>query len=513
MSGAIKNPFTDKIHNQIRACSRNFELPLFFLLFILTMLPYLDFGFANDDATNILLRDRINALGVSSLDYAVADQIGTFKLGRVQPIGLLVNNLAWALKPSVIEYWWFRIITNLFAICTFSLLVSLWGVPWRYALNFGFLFILFIQVRTTHEPIGNYGYLPIITGLGFLGLYYGVKGLRLFSWPFIVVASLILLMDVLYYEVSLCFFCILIAISWPHKKSYSFYYALFPLFYLAFVAWVRRHYAAEVNPMSLKNPLMFIEASLHQIGGMLPLNHALFRWPMEAQRYSAWPEISTFLFATILGLVAYPVFRYSKVRDLTIATKFKTEVLLVALGLILIPTFLIVIVERYRNGLKGGAPYLPVYLGYFGMLLLFALYKGKLTAQKQWRIFSMICSLIIGLQFWHNKAVAQIQYYVWDSFRVKLEQALRQTELNGILDLKHIYLRGDLCDWYRYPYLHFNKNSDYWFKSLFGRGPTTECLQSGEYRFPYLEMQEDRKAKKYILRWQRSSTDQSELYL
>lgn len=473
-------------------------------LFIFAMTPFLHFGFSNDDATNSLSKDVIKVLSTNSFDFALQDIVQQFTRGRVQPIGLFLNCILWSQQPNMLSYWIFRLVTNFLALASFALLLTLWEVKWREALSFAFLFILFIQARTTHEPIANYGYLPIITGLGFLGLYCGIKGLRGHHLIWIIISAVILLIDVLYYEIALCFFTILVVLSFPKNKIATFIFILIPLMYLGFTLWVRIHYSASVNTMSFSQPLDFIPATINQIGGMLPLNHFLFRWPSALKKYPYFPGLGTTVLSLIGGFATYWVVQLSSLRSVEISEKYHHELKMTALGIIIIPTFLIVIVERYRQSLHGGAPYIPVYLGYFGFLfILLLMKKRKLDNDSKWKKFSYLCGSIIALQFYQNNSVAQIENYRWYGFREKLQKALTAPPLNEVLNYQTIYLKESLCDWYRFPYLNLNYNNrtDFWFYSKFGRGPKTHCLINNEALFPQLEMRELVSERRYHVKW------------
>lgn len=490
-------------HNSKNIFNDNFWLWCLVFLFIFVMIPFLNFGFSNDDATNSLLKDVIKTLSTNPFDFAAQEVIQQFVKGRVQPVGLFLNNLLWSQQPDLLSYWIFRLITNFLAIASFALLTTLWELKWREGLSFAFLFILFIQARTTHEPIANYGYLPIITSLGFLGLYFGIKGIRNQHFSWLLLSNFILLIDVLYYEISLCFFAILFFLSWPKNKRAAIIFTFIPLAYLGFVIWVRKHYSAATNTMSLNQPLDFIPAIIHQIGGMLPVNHLLFRWPSALKKYLYFPGLGTVLVALLGGVATYLTMQLSSLRRIQISEKYHRELVMTALGVILIPTFFIVIVERYRQSLQGGAPYIPVYLGYFGFLFILLMKKRNLNDEKKWKKFSCVCAIIVALQFYQNTSVAQIENYRWYGFRLKLEEALKTPPLNELLNHTKIYLKGSLCDWYKFPYININYDSrtDFWFYSQFGRGPKTQCLSNNEELFPQLEMQELVSERRYRVQW------------
>jgi hypothetical protein len=435
------------------------------------LLPLLRSGYYSDDMVNSLLRPQIELDGESFLKhFLITNSYWITTNGRFFPASLFLTELVYYYATNLLAY---KIIILILVIAD----VVLFGHFVRMMTDNKYLSYLlmlvipsFFQFRLYHDPILAFGgLLQIILLLLLLSLIFLQYFLNKNKYAFLV-ASLVFYNISLYsYEVCLAVLPAYLYLIFENRRKFkrslidaspfliSFLIAL-TLNLLGTLVWKNDSGTGYVGTKANLDIALLAKTFFLQSGAALPLSY-YFGNPSKIFDHSL---LGLLLHLRLLHVFIAMIFtaayvNFSKKMQLDIRWK---NLVIIGLVFFLFPAFLIALSAKYQAELARygfGMGYLPVYIEYYGFLLLVAgclfggaRHIGNATVKKAIGIFVLVAlNYILLVNLSDNSIIVDKANIDLSYRRTALEGALEGNLLQAVPENSRILI----CDEYSYdPY-------------------------------------------------------------
>lgn len=433
----------------------------FCAFFIFVLYPFFTTGFHFDDWFNSLIPYQLEQRGESLWQFTWGWMEKWWNWGRFYPLGQILLYPIWNfIGASAISYRIYQMAMVALNLFLFSKLLSLYGWPKAKRWLVCALVIGLFQLRKYHDPVVGYTGLLQWVALWVFGALYFYRKIELGETRLRnrICVILFFACGVLTYELCIMTLPLVFGLARvnPERKEATSQSALqmrwilagIGLTYVAFTIWLRSRHGVGYEGVKLSLGIKAIVTYLWQSTSALPLMYPIFgRSGFYGIHTFFEPPLfafTTFLFACAM-VAFWHVLLDLMMKDLSLSSTDKTSVwsdsqrrfsMWIGLMLWLVPPFFVAIVEKYQREIaRPGHAYLPVYLSYFGVAILLALWidhvlKARLAlSEKKKSEFLAVWAIAIGLGFTFsqgfNRVAAEKMNLVWKYPRELLEGANR----------------------------------------------------------------------------------------
>lgn len=364
--------------------------------YLLVFYPLTQAGFFYDDAYNSLISGTLRLEDKNLSEYILAAIIGSItSSGRIYPLSTL------AVYPHYIftdpfEYQLCRMVFIFLSVASFAWLIKLITKKSEVGLLFLFLIPIFWSVQPFCDSLTSFSILlQILAIFSGLSLCFYIKARESNNKTFYALSLALYLCALLTYEIGIAVFFAILCLEWLQKKSLkdfliniSGYLAITATYSIATLA-LRYCINSTVsyNGVMLgelrKMPSTFIK----QLLATLPLNslyHFLFSdLIFDAGKLTKSNNQNIFLAILPISLFCF----YRLLIRLEIDRQSVKKLVIIACCCLFIPALVISFIGKYQFWLSrvpyGYLPqygYLPLYLQYFGLSILFLVWCNKRLA-------------------------------------------------------------------------------------------------------------------------------------
>jgi hypothetical protein len=406
-------------------------------------------GYISDDAYNSMIPGSLQQGQVALFDRTWAEIVGWIKgAGRFYPLSFGYTYPMFYYVRSLATYKVISFCFVLASVGTFALFLSALAGSWVMGALALVAVPVFFQFRAWHDPLLGFAFLlPLVMlymGLAFYGFTRFLDSRRRGWFALAIVAYLAALMT---YEVSYLLCVCFAFIAWERTRSVKrAFWESFPFLALG-GGFVVLAFAlkSRLNPYYNNSYLgvainwyfpKVYKTLLIQTYAALPFSYFL-RAKTRLTGFLFWWELA--FFVPFLAALAYLLRR---------AASRLTPVFFFGFGgsLVLIPAVPLAVSSGYQEQLMGlgwGMGYLPVYLQYFGMFLVFV---GGYLALSRWigerrraqgglAVFAALLMTVMAvLNLGQNRVVAHEANRVFKYPRDVLDSSLREGILADVPD-------------------------------------------------------------------------------
>ncbi len=364
--------------------------------YLLVFYPLTQAGFFYDDAYNSLISGTLRLEDKNLSEYIFAAIIGSItSSGRIYPLSTL------AVYPHYIftdpfEYQLCRMVFIFLSVASFAWLIKLITKKSEIGLLFLFLIPIFWSVQTFCDSLTSFSILlQILAIFSGLSLCFYIKARESNNKTFYALSLALYLCALLTYEIAIAVFFAILCLEWIQKKSLkdfliniSGYLAITATYSIATLAL---RYC--INPTVSYDGVMLGELRkmpstfIKQLLATLPLNslyHFLFSdLIFDAGKLTKSNNQNIFLAILPISLFCF----YRLLIRLEIDRRSVKKLVIIACCCLFIPALVISFIGKYQFWLSivpyGYLPqygYLPLYLQYFGLSILFLVWCNKRLA-------------------------------------------------------------------------------------------------------------------------------------
>jgi hypothetical protein len=435
-------------------------LPVFIELLILvtaffSLRDTLDFLYADDDLVTSLSKGEyfINGITVKSFLQLLHTQLAyQLSLGRIM-IGSFPTSIAMSLF-NIVQYRIYVLILICVNIWLFGKCVYQWTASYKIKWFSMLLSSLFFQIHYNfHHPIlSYYGGMQILFIILFSSLYFFWKYCTENKRRWLAISGLLFFWGLIYYEVAYVFLPIFILLAYLATKDFK-KTAIYSIGHLALFGALT--IANLVNKTSIAQggysgttinldiPVI-ANATIKQMSATIPLSNFL------ANNWTHYRTLVPELFRSItLGdiltviLFLISLFLISRTTEPNFKMNKNNTFILCVLGFLMVslPSGLMGLSARYQNEIRWGAGHIPVYIQYFGLILLlvavYALFREgvrKVDTKKyiirSFNTLIVVLSIIILLI---NQQYGRAQMETYDSAMYDKVLALQYSLEDGVI--------------------------------------------------------------------------------
>lgn len=368
-----------------------FWLPVFveFLIFVtafFSLRETLNFLYADDDLVSSLYKGLYFFDGVTVknfFQFLLQQLAQTMSLGRIN-FGAFLTNIP-MLFFNVMQYRIYVLILICVNIWLFGKCIYQWTGSYKIKWFSMLLAPLFFQIHYNfHHPILSYwGGMQQFFIVLFSSMYFFWKYCSEHKKRWLVISGFLYLWGLVFYEVAYVFILVFILLAYFEskdiKKSALRSLAHIALFGILITATLINKTGVVQNSYSGSsinlNILVTTMATIKQMVATIPLSN--FMVNNLAQTKSFIPKlflISSITLDDILTVILFLIALYLIYRTTETKCKIdkKNTVILGVLGFMMValPSGLIGISARYQNEIRWGAGHIPVYIQYFGLIIL-----------------------------------------------------------------------------------------------------------------------------------------------
>lgn len=409
------------------------------LITILMLLPVLDSGFTSDDSINSFTqgtRQYYNAtlhqtyLGWIQMHIA---------LGRFIPL-IELTPVFWEFINNLIIYKLLVITLIVSNVLIFGYLIYILTGSFSLGAMSMLLAPISFQLRLYHDPILSFNMqLQIVFLLVTISLISLVFYLKNNKNKYLLAGLFLYLLSLLSYEVTYPFFILYAIIIYYFSRTdiYSVLRLSLPFAILAILCalmpvFIRTHLgislvggssAYAINP----NVGDYIIAFAKQIFAAMPLSYSITHL-----------QLTSIDFKTLIVAIGYFILCLAISERILNEKRVKFNIkklLIFGLAMFILPGILVASSPKYQQELVWGIGYIPVYISYFGLIVMaicviYALYNNQAFFNKNNPlliiiIFSLIVSVTAALTYNSNVHVVENSNQNWLYPRIVIENGLK----------------------------------------------------------------------------------------
>ena len=400
-----------EVIRRIRISRKELIFILLALVNTLIMLyPILRSGFIGDDALNSLISGALAENGQTLISFIIDSLKGWLRSGRFFPLSLYGYVIFFFVK-NVVLYKITLVAFILVNIAVFGYFVKILTRSRSLALFSMMLPPLLFQLRLYHDALVSYNWLLQLIFLYLVGsliflIFYLEKGKK----RFMVMSIIAYLLCILTYEITYIFslFHFIVIYFYPRKKGLLLTTKRISPFFLtsslAFLGiFLFRVTTGTGHPAYTltSGAKIFLVTFLKQTVSAFPLTYYLID---PHNIFNGFYKIISYnIFASLLIIVGYVALFLIGLNILR--KEFSTNKsiinlrLLIAMGIafLILPGVLISLSPKYQAEIIWGIGYPPVYISYFGIVLLLLALISKSLARKKLRVIVTSASIATAL--------------------------------------------------------------------------------------------------------------------
>lgn len=418
---------------------------LIFAIFYL--IPLLKSGYFGDDAANSLTDAYLKMDNIRLWDYIKEITQGWMRAqGRFFPLGFMVGYTLFTIFNSLIAYKLLTLFFILLNIIIFGVFIDQITDSRKTAFLSMLLAPLLFQFRIYHEPILSYGPLmQLIFLYTFLSLIFFQKYLKEGKPYAIVLSTIFYLLGLFTYEITYLFFLFHLFFAYAQeKKLKSTIKKTIPILLAVGVAisisiFLRSAIETFNVGYTIGKDVKVVGITfLKQFVGAFPLIYYALN-PNQILCRNFTCIFSQIIFIDVVLTIIFSITAYWLFRN--IKKNIHGHLLIgFALLLMMLPGALTSLAVKHQNELFWSAAYLPVYIQYFGVVLLiftishFIYHKCQKIYFKKIIAISLILSMdiILLLNLQNNRIVVENFNGGWHYPRKLLQEALENDLLKDI---------------------------------------------------------------------------------
>lgn len=431
-------------------------------LTIIVLLPLLNSGYVGDDAINSITKGFLNEQNRSAAALTAEITSNWIHIGRFYPLAGWTYFL-FSIVTSLVVYKALILAFVLANILAFGYLIKLLTDSKAMSIAAMVPLPILFQFRIYHDPILSFTFLlQIVFMYTLLSLIFLVWFLKSGKKTFYVLSLSVYLASLLTYEITYLFFIFhFIVIFYSASKS-SFKqkavksavkalpFFLISLLIIAITIGIRIYFKVPITGDNVgayvpsANAVTFAKTLIKQTSAAFPLSY-YFADPMKiftgmADSIRERFLFSSLIFASFIFLVIVQI-RMLSAEISKNSYRSKTS-LLIVLGscFVVIPGMLTSLSTRYQGQVSWGVGYLPVYISYFGLSMIFtailSLFYSKIK-NKSIKIISIwLLSILIAvpavINYFSNYIVVQNLNAFWLYPRSIIEKSLKNGLFNKV---------------------------------------------------------------------------------
>lgn len=415
-----------KINTLLTAIKKSILLEnyfIFFVVFLFFLYPLTQSGFIGDDAYNSQIKGRLIQENSNIFNFWLREVSSWYwNNGRLYPL-------------SFYSYFLFFLIENVFIYKIFCLILILLNIFYfrkiilhesksnTFANISIFLILIFFQIRPWHDSILSFhSLIPMITFFFFLSFNHYQIFIETNKNKNLYLSSIFFLITLLMYEISYLFIFIFLFYKFKvkdfKKKIFNLKIHIIFLivcFILVIVARIKIYITGELYYPSIEANFIFknfLIATFYQIVGTIPAIFTLREVMLDIFYFNTKFDfqiikdilINKFFYYKKLFLVTDIFFLFiyfyalKKLFNKQITYKFKySSLFILGLLLVLLPS-IVVGVSGHQNEIVRVGPglsYIPVYLQYYGLCILFLILVCKNLSNNKWKILLIVTICIV----------------------------------------------------------------------------------------------------------------------
>jgi len=354
--------------------------------YLLVFYPLTQAGFFYDDAHNSLLSGTLRLEDKNLSEYILAAIIGSItSSGRMYPLSTLAAYPQYIFTDPF-EYQLCRMVFIFLSVASFAWLIKLITKKSEIGLLFLFLIPVFWSVQRGCDSLTSFSILmQILAIFSGLSLCFYIKARESNDKIFYTLSLALYLCALLTYEIGIAVFFAILCLEWLQKKSLkdfliniSGYLAITATYSIATLAL---RYC--INPTISYDGVMLGELKkvpstfIKQLLATLPLN-AFNHFLSGDLKFTKSNNHNIFLVILPISLFCF----YRLLIRLEIERQSVKKLVIIACCCFFIPALIISFIGKYQIWLSGGISYgyLPLYLQYFGLSILFLAWCNKRLA-------------------------------------------------------------------------------------------------------------------------------------
>jgi hypothetical protein len=402
------------------------------LLSVLMLAPLLSSGFVSDDSFNSFTKGTLSYNNQNLGDFTYASIKGwLFEIGRFDPISTAFLYAFFSvIGQNVFLYKLIILIFIVINIISFGYFVKLMTGSRSLCLLSMLIAPLFFQIRMYHDPIVSFNLLMQVVFLFVISsmisfIYYLRNGEK----KYLVSSLFLYLLSLLTYEVTYPLFILYFLIIYTNSGNKGFNYSLrlsAPFIFLSLlcisIPFISRiyfgvplagapAYATATDPgeafKSIYVPNLnlreYIIALAKQTIAAFPLSYAYYAGLRQIDLRSYFSRI--IIFIASLYFLSYLIISNAVVNELFVQRKSEFNAKLFSifgLFLLILPGVLVALSPKYQYELSWGTGYLPVYISYFGLMIIaicaiYKIYDRNIYNKKNVFLITLILALIFSL--------------------------------------------------------------------------------------------------------------------
>ncbi|WP_019635697.1 LamG-like jellyroll fold domain-containing protein [Paenibacillus fonticola] len=402
---------------------------LIILLNCLVLFPLLLSGYISDDAINSYSYGIAKERNLNIYEFAKSINAIWINEGRFFPLAFYMYFL-FSIIRSLIFYKITILILVLFNIILFGYFVKLLTKSNFLAVLSTILPSYLFQFRLPHDPILGFHWLLelvlLLTISSLIFLYYSLNASK-FKYLFLSLSLFTFLISTLMYEITYTFILlhmiIIVYYSPKWRSGVKQYIKKIIPFVVVILIVGGISFALRLNKNSgLVNGTYDVNFSvgkyfytlIKQTYAAFPLSHLTFNSSMLSNLKDVDLKllIIPILFIICINVILFSIFLKNHSLKSVLDQKSK-HLLLIGVAFLILPSLLISLSPKYQNEIVWGYGYLPVYISYFGLIILLlyliSMIFIRTTANNRGVMVSVFFILSAGLgilNFINNMAVA-----------------------------------------------------------------------------------------------------------
>lgn len=395
----------------------------------LSISPILSSGYTSDDGLNSLMKGYLIDQHKSLFQFNYEIINGWLGVGRFYPMAYIVTYSFFNFVLSLKIYKLMVLLLIVADLIVFGFLIRLLtGSSSAGAMGL-ILAPLFFQLRLYHDPIMGFCFLLELTFLYIaLSLISLVIYMKSHKVVYLILSLILYLVGLLTYDIAVFFSILhfLIIRQYSEKKGWaSPIVASLPFFVLSLlnvllVVFLRLHFntpliggTTQAGPYTINPSLGTVTITLsRQLFASFPLSY--YFMDVSNLFYHDLPNLVNHLSIAglVIGLIYFLVYiliSREVLKEMADSkVKLNSSFLLVfGMAMMIVPSILISLAKRYQGELTWGLGYLPVYVSYFGLMIIamVVIYKIYEKASRLGNRYAIASLVILGVMFTLASAV------------------------------------------------------------------------------------------------------------
>tara|TARA_B100001059_G_C17823729_1_gene580002 strand:- start:7 stop:1488 length:1482 start_codon:yes stop_codon:yes gene_type:complete len=295
------------------------------------------------------------------------------------------------------------VILNLFA---FGKLMHMLKLPINFILIFGLVFTSLLQIGSAGlNPVAAFSWFyQNLFFLFLIPLFIFIRFLDSEKLVYLFVALVIWILSMTVYELNVIFIPIIMTMLIFNKKRSKYFFPMtliliFFLVYLIFIYWARSSHESVYSGITFSfNIIKMLQAFFYQTLSTLPIISYIF----STSKALPPSEVLSFLinnsYIFLIGVFSYVSLSYFK-DNLSNKIIYRSELIIINLGLLLLPVIMSSLSLRYQNEIGLGAPHLTIYYQFFGLAFFLTLFFSKLKSKFFSKLIIILFSLLLTFEF------------------------------------------------------------------------------------------------------------------